>query len=250
MNHYTSILLFLISALFIVLGVLLKYFKCYGLISGYNTMSLEKKQNVDIENLSRFLAHNSFLMAVLFLFGSLSGFIGFYWGPVIVFAGLMVISSVMLIGAQRYDANTRNAQGKTKLSVFLMVGGFVLFFIAVVVFVIYGALEPTAQINENELQITGIYGVNIPVRKIQEICLIEALPEIERKNNGFDLGPILKGYFRVKGHGVAKLILRLDSPPFIQLMHNKKWIFFNVKYPEQTRRLYQQIKSNSRPYRQ
>lgn len=51
--------------LLVVIGILIKYKKAYWLISGYNTMSAEKKKNVNIEGLGNFTANICFLMAGL-----------------------------------------------------------------------------------------------------------------------------------------------------------------------------------------
>ena len=45
-----------VSILLFVFGIAIKYYKAYWLISGYNTMSVERKKNVDIKNLGNFLA--------------------------------------------------------------------------------------------------------------------------------------------------------------------------------------------------
>ncbi|MFU0827925.1 MAG: hypothetical protein ACFWTJ_10435 [Lachnoclostridium sp.] len=52
-----------IILIFIVFGILIKYKKCYWLISGYNTSSKEKKKNIDIAGLSKFTGNFCFIIA-------------------------------------------------------------------------------------------------------------------------------------------------------------------------------------------
>ncbi|MDW7671778.1 MAG: DUF3784 domain-containing protein [Bacillota bacterium] len=51
----------LIGALFILLGIAIHKLKWYFLISGYNTMSKEKKANVDTEGLGRLMGFYLYL---------------------------------------------------------------------------------------------------------------------------------------------------------------------------------------------
>lgn len=60
-----------ISLLFIVLGILIKYGKMYFLIAGYNTMSKEERDKVDIKKLADLFKNTMFGMAILIIIGYL-----------------------------------------------------------------------------------------------------------------------------------------------------------------------------------
>lgn len=241
MSQFTALIMFSVAALLIVVGVLVKYGKCYFLISGYNTMSPEKKKNVDVEGLGRFLAHRVFIMAGLIVLGGVSGILGYLWGPVITFIGIMVVCCITLIGAQKFDGNTRTPEGKTKPSVYLIVGFIILIFAAIVGMTIMAARESHVDIDGDVIRISGIYGAEIPLREIEAVRLTEEIPVIKRKTHGFDFGPILKGYFSIEGIGRVKLILRQDAPPFVWIRYRDEWIIVNYKEPSRTRRLYLQL---------
>ena len=59
------------ALIFIALGILIKYFKMYSLIAGYNTMSKKEKKNIDIKKLADVLRNGMFGMAMILIFGYL-----------------------------------------------------------------------------------------------------------------------------------------------------------------------------------
>lgn len=54
-----------VSVIFIVLGILIKYGKMYFLIAGYNTMTQEEKAKYDIEGIATVFRNAMFGMAAL-----------------------------------------------------------------------------------------------------------------------------------------------------------------------------------------
>lgn len=60
-----------ISLLFVLLGILIKYGKMYFLIAGYNTMSKEERDKVDIKKLANLFKNTMFGMAILIIIGYL-----------------------------------------------------------------------------------------------------------------------------------------------------------------------------------
>lgn len=96
----------LIGGILIVCGFLAKAFP--NLIAGYNTMSKEQKEKVDIKGLSSFM-RNSLITIGLVVIGSyyLLGWVGLgAQEHVLVTIALTMIGAVIIvIFAQRYDHN-------------------------------------------------------------------------------------------------------------------------------------------------
>jgi hypothetical protein len=66
----TLLLIVLIPGLLLlVLGYLIRFRKMYFLISGYNTMSAEKKKNVDTAGLGTLMGNSLFVMSGLMFVG-------------------------------------------------------------------------------------------------------------------------------------------------------------------------------------
>jgi uncharacterized membrane protein len=114
--------MFLAGLLCLVLGILVKYLKCYWLISGYNTMSAEKRQRVDVEGLGRFLGNCLLVLAGLMMVSGLF----FHFNNQII-SSIAIFSIFPLVvyltaKAQRFDGNTRNADGTMNLAAKAVVG--------------------------------------------------------------------------------------------------------------------------------
>lgn len=59
------------AILFIVLGILVRYFKMYMLMAGYNTMSKDEKAEVDVKKLANVFRNGMFGMAIIIIIGYL-----------------------------------------------------------------------------------------------------------------------------------------------------------------------------------
>jgi putative Mn2+ efflux pump MntP len=98
----------LIAGLIIIAtGFLVKLFPI--LIAGYNTMSKERKENVDIACLSAFMRNGFIVMGLVIMIGyHLFGWIGLnalveYWIPAVILLGV----GVMVIYARRFNHNKK-----------------------------------------------------------------------------------------------------------------------------------------------
>lgn len=93
------------SGSFIVLGFLVKYFP--NLIAGYNTMSPEKKKNVDVKGLATFMRNGMIVMGISIL----AGYYLFLWlgmeniADVIILLVTVPGVIIMLFRAQKFDHN-------------------------------------------------------------------------------------------------------------------------------------------------
>lgn len=107
-------LAFGVAALLALIGLMVDRFKMYFLISGYNTMSKAKRENVDIARVARLMALWAYANAVMFTLCAVLIALDVYvpWGVVAVF---FVISTVyMLVWAQRYDGNIFDDSGHVR----------------------------------------------------------------------------------------------------------------------------------------
>ena len=91
--------------LFIILGLLVKRYP--NLMAGYNTMSPERKKNVDVEGLTTY-ARNSLLGIgiIIILAGFVLKGLGYpqYFEPVLM-ASVIGGVIILIFGAQKYDHN-------------------------------------------------------------------------------------------------------------------------------------------------
>jgi hypothetical protein len=238
------ILIFPPMVLFFI-GYLVRFRKMYWLISGYNTMSADKKKNVDTENLGILMGNMCFILGCLlfigFLFISLEAFIAGY----IVLALIFPVIIFTIIIAQKYDGNTRTDSNKMKTSAKIVVGIIVISLLVLLGFVgsmLFKDMQPiTVSLEPDSLRIDGSYGQEILYTDILEIQIIDALPEIQRRTNGSAAGTVLRGHFLLSQVGQAMLYLDREKPPFIYLATSEQKIYLHAATPELTRDLFDSL---------
>lgn len=236
------------ALLLVILGILVKYFKVYWLISGYNTMSPEKKKNVDVVGLSRFTGNLCFVIAAIIGLAEILMIKEKIAAGGIVFALLFPLSIYMVIKSQQYDGNTRNPDGTINRKVKIKAGLIIAFLLIIALGVgvlLYQSYQPIeVVITEEYLDIKGLYGEKIALSDISEVAIIAELPEIIARTNGSALGERMKGNFRLKDLGAAKLLLDRGKPPFIYIereMKQAKPVIMNAVSEEETRELYEAL---------
>ena len=104
----------IIGVLLIAIGLAVHVFKWYFLISGYNTMSKEKKANVDTEGLGRLIGIYSYANSgVLIAMGVLDA-LGLKLPLTLVIVFFSISTIYLLIKAQKYDGNIYDENGKLR----------------------------------------------------------------------------------------------------------------------------------------
>lgn len=127
-----------IGFLFAVLGVLIKYFKWYWLISGYNTMSKERKKQVDIEALGKFMGNCLFLIAGLQFLGAYFLYINVPEASQFIPLAVVALIIYMLFNAQKYDSGALNPDGTMKKSTKFILGTVFILFVVLIIFIFAG----------------------------------------------------------------------------------------------------------------
>jgi len=247
MENIKYVILVIPAIIMIILGVSIKHFKVYWLISGYNTMSKEKKKNVNIEKLGVMMGNFCFLMA-LYLFVIIL-FLMLEIPIVSIIAIVMFVATiiVLLIKAQKYDGNAVDENGRMKTSTKIVIGVVIAFLLTV--FTLVGILlaqsnVPTNfNVTQDSLVIEGMYGESIKGSDIGSVTLSDSMPEITLRTNGFALGKRLKGFFNVTGLGNVKLFLNTETKQYIFVTTSTRTIILNSEDLPSTRALYDKIKN-------
>jgi hypothetical protein len=151
-----------------------------------------------------------------------------------------------LIGAESESGNDTpeyKIQSQTKLAIIIL--------IIVAVFIFgsnyYDSLPTKINMKETQFEINGAYGFSINYSDISAIDTISQMPHIETRTNGFALGKVCKGYFRLTDIGSASLFINFGVSPFVRLvLKNGRVIFFNIKDRQSTIETFEKIKSKSK----
>lgn len=238
-------LYFFTAVIFLLLGLAIHAFKWYFLISGYNTMSKEKKEKVDIKGLGKLMGYYCYFNTLAFLLLGITDILEIKAGMIIALILFGLSTVYIMLKAPRYDGNLFDEQGKLqpgalkKVALPLIIIGVT--FVGVAILMIY-AVQPTKiSFSDEGLQIQGMYGALYTWDSIEEVELRENLPQIKMRTNGSAIGSHLKGHFRTTEYGGVKLFVNSKVTPFIYLKSKGKVVIFNLPEAQATKAIYQQI---------
>lgn len=234
--------------MFIVMGLAIHVFKMHFLIAGFNTMPKAKKENVDQEGLGRLMGYYSYANGAVFL---IIGILNYFDIKISITPGIvfLAISTVyLLIKGQKFDKSIFDDDVKTrkgkkeKLITALTITGVTATLVAVSIIMVFSFKATKLTFSDDGLQIHGMYGETYTFEAIDEIKLIDNLPNIEKRTNGSALGTKLKGHFKVAELGSVKLFVHTNKSPFVFLKSNDKIVIFNLDDSAKTKEAYEQIK--------
>jgi hypothetical protein len=93
------------------------------------------------------------------------------------------------------------------------------------------------------LEINGVYGIKLNYREIMGITLSNSIPPVITTTNGFALGSVLRGDFKLQGIGTVKLFVKRDAAPFICIATKKSYLILNTQEKEKTIRTFNLIRN-------
>jgi hypothetical protein len=111
--------------------------------------------------------------------------------------------------------------------------------VLVVGFVLWNGQRPIeASVGNAALVVSGGgFSARVPFTEIQDVSLVEQLPPVTRKVNGFAMGSKLRGTFDVAGVGRSKVFVDRDVPPFVVVKTTNGVLIVNGSTADATRRL-------------
>ncbi len=227
---------FLMAGSFLLIGILVHVLKMDFLISGYNTMSKEQKEKVDVKKVGKTIGIYGYINALVF---AIMGILSYMDVNVQITYGLIfvAISTAYLIKYLRqFDLNEKSAKS-AKYSSLVTIA-----VIALVAIMLLISSRPVGIVVSDEgLTIKGMYGDTFSWPEMENLELLDQMPEVGMKTNGAAIGNRLTGHFNLKDSGSAKLFVDTGKPPFIYFEADEKIIIFNGKDAEETRSVYQEI---------
>ena len=232
-----TIISLIVGVLFLFIALTMRVFKWYWLISGYNTASPEYKKNVDIEKVARLMGNTFFVVSAAWLVSALLTYLGVFLA-IIPAAALTLLAVVfILIKAQKYDNNP----GMKKRQLLAAICGAVLLIVmgGLFIFLYANSGEPEIKIESAKLSIGGLYGVEIPRENITRTEILEQIPNISGKSNGFEIGYLRKGYFNTKDWGNALVFLSAKTGPYLVIYHKTGVVIMNSADPEKIRNYFE-----------
>ena len=225
-------ILLILSLLFIAIGYIITEKNAKYLLSGYNTMSEEDRKAFDLSSyIPAFRRFHLFLGVSFLLIGSALTFLISETAAGIFIALYPIVAYIgfFWIGKKYYRGN----KGKgSNIGIGILIAALI-FILALMAF---GARENEMRISNEKITINGMYDEEIAVSGILSVCLVDSLPAITLRINGFGLGNIRKGYFKTSNGVVVKLIMNSGNNPCILITKKTgEEIFYSArKIPNKT----------------
>jgi hypothetical protein len=114
---------------------------------------------------------------------------------------------------------------------------------AIILLVIVPLFKEThVELNPEALRIKGIYGLSIPYNEIIQIDTVPGIPAITLRTNGYALGSILIGNFRLSDKTLTKFFVNKGYPPFLVIRSkNRVPVYINYRDKKKTVNLYNDL---------
>jgi hypothetical protein len=101
---------------------------------------------------------------------------------------------------------------------------------------------PVVTVRADRLDVKSpFYGQAYRADDVVSIELVDRLPPIEARTNGFAGAGLLRGWFRVRGLGEGKLFLDVGNAPWILVRLRAGFVILGLDAPEKTRALYDEM---------
>lgn len=238
--------MFVLGAVFLFFGFAVHKLKWYFLISGFNTMSKEKKVNVNVEGLGRWLGLYGYILGLLFFLVGVLYILDVNVNNVLFVVIFVALTIFFLVKAQKYDGNLYDEQGKLRpggrKKVLLTSAGLLVVFIGVCIMLYYFTRPVEVATSEQGIEIEGAYGGLYDWDSISKVELLDELPTIGMRTNGAGIGSHLTGHFKTDEYGSVKLFVDTDTPPFILLESEGEIVILNLETEKRTKELFNDIK--------
>jgi hypothetical protein len=219
-------ILLILSLLFVTIGYIVTEKNAKYLLSGYNTMSEENRKAFDLSSyIPAFRRFHLFLGVSFLLIGSAFTFLISETAAGIFMAVYPIVAYISFLGiGKKYYRGNKGKGSNIGIGILIAALIFILALMAL------GTRENEMRISNEKITIDGMYGEEIAVSGILSVCLVDSLPLITLRTNGFGLGNIRKGYFMTSNGIDVKLIMNSGNNPCILITKNSgEEIFYSAR---------------------
>lgn len=237
MWYLIGVQLFIII-LFFILGWAIRTKKAYWLISGFATRPKDEQQQLIDNGYPQKTGALLQLVAIgMALFLPLL-FTNFKFSMEIQFGFMLIFLLGGFVFLSKFEIPRKRIRSYIlSTSIFVVTCGFV------VGLYILGYQNYELISRENSFEITGMYGDEWSKDDLVQVQLLEEMPKVTFKQNGFGLATLARGYFKVKNYGTCLLFIKKDVSPYLYIELNNKKIFINHEDPDQTRAWYEELQN-------
>lgn len=108
----TSIIFVWTAFVLFFMGILIKHFKCYELIAGYNTEPKEKQKKYGVVGLSRLIGNGFFVMAGFTVISAVLLQLEYKYSIAVFLTGIILPVAYILIKEKKFSPNSEKIKIK------------------------------------------------------------------------------------------------------------------------------------------
>ncbi|WP_044337047.1 DUF3784 domain-containing protein [Rossellomorea aquimaris] len=225
----------IVIVLFSLLGWAIRVKKNYGLISGFVTRSKTEQaeliKNGYPQKTGSLLIYTAVGMLILLPLA----FTSFSFVTELQFGFMLVFLMGGFIYLSKYEVSSKRKRSYwISSTLFVVIVGFV----SVLTYLGYEKYELI--VKDESFEVTGLYGEVWKFENVDKVELMEDMPEVTWKINGFGLSTMAKGEFKVKGYGKSLLFLHKEAP-YVYIRVNDQHLFLNGGNPGETKEWYDEL---------
>jgi hypothetical protein len=122
----------------------------------------------------------------------------------------------------------------------------VLILIAVGILLLVESRPPRITVAPGSLEVeSALYDDEVADGALEAVALLDQLPPIRSRTNGFALGGLLRGSFALQDGRKARLYVDAGAPPFVEVRHAGGVLIFNAEQADETRALYESLRERA-----
>ncbi|MEN2467296.1 DUF3784 domain-containing protein [Ornithinibacillus sp. FSL M8-0202] len=211
--------------------------KEYSLISGFYNRPKEEQEylieNGYIEKLGKIFVYSFYILLLAIL---LTVFRVPY-GPLIGFSLFTVFLLGGLIYLQKYELPHKR---KKSLWIIVVISTITVGIIAVGVFI--GSTNNDIIIENEKFIISGMYGDEWAIDDIAKVELLDELPAVLKRTNGYSSENVRKGQFKLEDpYGQGKLFVAGKEGPFLYIAFDDSYVILNRESKQETVDIYEKL---------
>lgn len=158
-----------------------------------------------------------------------------------LFVSLPVPLGLLFAYGKKCKSGKAGSEQKSTVLVVTIAVVFLLELVAILAVSFHGSGDIKLSFNQNELEIHGLYGTNIPYEDIKQLSLKSCLPAIKHRSNGFEARNTRLGNFVTNDDLRIKLFTHSDTC-FIRIVTKSNEVYYlSSRQPNKTKTLLGEI---------
>lgn len=230
-----------IGLLFIGIAYLITEKNAKYLLSGYNTMPKDQQEKVQLGPYLKFFRKFHVFLGISFI--AIAALLHYVISPngVSLFIGIYPILAYgyFIYGSRGYFKEVKSSSNQLKLGAIILVA--TLAFVSAIFYL--GYREDDLVFKNDSVALEGFYGEEIDFSKIKSVALVERLPAIRKRTNGFSSGTVHKGYFELKDGKRVKLLLNSENKPYLLFITKEGKNIYYASSKKSNEEIYGQLKN-------